>query len=522
MNTAQIHLGFSIPDGDPVAIPLRHTVITGQTQEAGKTTTLEALISRSETQALTFVTKRGEGSFAGARHIDPYFKEQTDWKYVAAILEASRGEKLKWERAWIIRASKGARTLADVQKNVRDALAKAKGTSESAYLCLDAYLEEVVPTIGQREWARTVDLQPGVNVMDLERLPDEMQHLVIRSSIDWMLKSAPSGSLVVVPEAWKFIPEGRGTPVKLAAESFIRQAAGLSNYLWLDTQDISGVDKRILKSCPVWLLGVQRESNEIKHTLDQIPKGIARPSPSDIATLQLGEFFACWHQHVVKVYVQPKWLDEATAKSIAQGKTSVRVAVATKPHRQNQSQEEEMSAAAEQKLDQLIESANALFRGQTALTGTIQELARLIESGVTAPRTSELTATAGGPAANNGHFDEEGLYQRFKSRLAQEAPALIKVLAISPEIEVTFERRTYEYDAGTAKGGAMKLIAEGFCDSPTNPSSAHSELKRLGYSVAKPTVYGWFDEFAKLGMLTKEGNGFQIAPGVKKSIKPRN
>ena len=118
-----------------------------------------------------------------------------------------------------------------------------------------------------------------------------------------------------------------------------------------------------------------------------------------------------------------------------------------------------MSAAAEQKLDQLIESANALFRGQTALTGTIQELARLIESGVTAPRTSELPAIAAGPAANNGHFDEEGLYQRFKSRLAQEAPALIKVLAISPEIQVTFERRTYEYDAGTAKKRANRILS---------------------------------------------------------------
>jgi hypothetical protein len=55
--------------GEPVEIPLRHMVVTGQTQEAGKTTTLEALIARSGVKAVAFVTKRGEGSFANARTI---------------------------------------------------------------------------------------------------------------------------------------------------------------------------------------------------------------------------------------------------------------------------------------------------------------------------------------------------------------------------------------------------------------------------------------------------------------------
>jgi hypothetical protein len=112
-----------------------------------------------------------------------------------------------------------------------------------------------------------------------------------------------------VPEAWKFIPQGRGTPVKLAAESFIRQAAGLGNYLWLDSQDIAGVEKIILKSVPVWMLGVQRESNEIKRTLAQIPAGIKKPKPAQIATLGLGQFFVCYGTHTIKVYVQPNHSD---------------------------------------------------------------------------------------------------------------------------------------------------------------------------------------------------------------------
>lgn len=313
-----IHLGFELGTGAPVEVPVRHMVITGQTQEAGKTTTLEALIARSGLRAVTFITKRGEGSFTGARRIGPYFQEQANWQFVASILEASRGEKMRFERAWIIRASKGANTLADVHRNVQLAMKTAKGMNADMYLCLDAYLEAVVPQISTVKWATTVDLQPGVNAMDLRHLNVEMQHLVIKSTIDWVLANE-DGTVVVVPEAWKFIPQGRGTPVKLAAEAYIRQAAGLRNYLWLDSQDIAGVDKLILKSVPLWALGVQRESNEIKRTLDQIPAGMKKPRADQIATQGLGQFFVCWGTHIIPTYVQPLWMTADEARAVALG-----------------------------------------------------------------------------------------------------------------------------------------------------------------------------------------------------------
>jgi hypothetical protein len=97
----------------------------------------------------------------------------------------------------------------------------------------------VVPEIEKIEWAHGVDLQEGVNAVDLTDLSLEMQHLVIRSTISWVL-NREKNTVVVIPEAWKFIPQGRGTPVKLAAESFIRQAAAMGNYLWLDSQDLGG------------------------------------------------------------------------------------------------------------------------------------------------------------------------------------------------------------------------------------------------------------------------------------------
>jgi hypothetical protein len=64
-----VHLGFEVGSGTPVVLPLRHLAVTGQTQEAGKTTTLEALIERSGCRAVAFATKRGEGSFRKSRTI---------------------------------------------------------------------------------------------------------------------------------------------------------------------------------------------------------------------------------------------------------------------------------------------------------------------------------------------------------------------------------------------------------------------------------------------------------------------
>jgi hypothetical protein len=52
-----VHLGFEVGTGNSDEIPLRNIAVTGQTQESGKTTTLEALISRAKVPALAFITK---------------------------------------------------------------------------------------------------------------------------------------------------------------------------------------------------------------------------------------------------------------------------------------------------------------------------------------------------------------------------------------------------------------------------------------------------------------------------------
>jgi hypothetical protein len=520
-----LRFGYEVGRGNgyPIDLPLKHLVITGQTQQAGKTTALEGLISRSRLCALTFVTKRGESSFRAARRIDPYFREQADWQFVASLLEASRGEKLKFERAWIIRASKGARSLADVQRNVRRAMDKAKGLSADVYLTLDAYLDVVVPQIATVRWAPGLALTPGVNVMDLTALTGEMQHLVIKSALDWVL-ARETDTVVVIPEAWKFIPQGRGTPVKLAAEAFIRQAAALGNYLWLDSQDIAGIDKIILKSVPVWLLGVQREANEIKRTLDNIPASIAKPSKADIATLTLGQFYACWDHHAFRTYAQPTWLSVTQAQAVACGEMSV--AVFPRPLMPHESRRDHVTPEEAARL----ERDNAQLRAENAeLRRRLEALEKgrddrsqdvsvrpVSRSTVPPPRagTPSGDRLAESPAPTNGQVDED-TYQAIKARLLAELPSepvMLQVLAARPELRVEIERHTITIDGDTLRGRLAQLLAEHFFDEAQTTGTVSGELTRRGFPNAASNVSRELGELAKLGFLTTSNKWWRAVP----------
>jgi hypothetical protein len=342
----RVLLGYEIGTGAPVEIPIAHVVVTGLTQQSGKTTTLKALISRSpDRSAVAFITKRSEGSFHGAHLIEPYFKEQADWQFVEALLEATMRQRMKFERGWIMRVTRGATSLRDVYRNLLiqlhgdDAWQKAQrgrknkkvgihpatGMNADIYLQLSAYFEILLPQLGTLQMkmrgAGDLQLRPGLNVMNLTEFTTEMQSLVIASTIDACYKM--NNVTVVIPESWEFLPQGRQTPVVRSAEAFVRKGAAAGNFLYLDSQDISGVSKVILKQCSVWILGNQREINEVEHTLAQLPLArAAKPKPEEIMHLGRGEFFVCFEDQTKKVYVCPQWLKPETAQMYASPRPS--------------------------------------------------------------------------------------------------------------------------------------------------------------------------------------------------------
>lgn len=497
-----VHLGYEVGTGSPVKIPLAHTFVTGQTQLSGKTTTLQALVERSGRRALAFVTKRGEE--LPGRRVPPYLPREGNqpihWRLVETILASALGARaLKYERVWIINAAKGAKSLADVRRNVDRLQAKAKGGNADVYMLIGEYLDLVLPEMAALGASDTLDLQPGLNVMDLTGHSEQLQSLVIRACLH-RINEWEKEILTVFPEAWQFAPRGRLTPASAEAVAMARKGAVLRNFLLCDSQDIAGVDTAIRQATSVWVLGVQRELNELKRTIDSIPAGIAKPKAADVATLELGQFYACWGRHAVKTYVQPAWMDADTARRIALGER--RPEVAPRPNLQAASNpvkpvlqtcttaakteavastEEPMSKAAEEKLDQVLDF---LKRGQAA-----------------PPASSPATPSTPGyvfPAS-----EEEALYQRFLTRLRRDLPtAGGPVTVIAPEkLRKDFQRDEVTRIVAAVKElpGLTKQVMK-LIEVATGAVSQRQIAERLG-RAAGGWIGGALKELSELGLV---------------------
>ena len=325
----KILLGYIVGTGMEVYLEDGQTVITGMTQLSGKTTALEALVTRGKVTAIAFLTKRGESGFRNQREIQPYFKEQKlgargprkhaliDWQYVSAILEAVMSEKMKLERSFIINACKGARSLEEVYKNIKEMKTKTRrGFDESVYTNLEAYFEIILPQIKKYNFATTLKLRKGFNVMNLIGMANEMQQLVIESVLSYVYEKLEN-TIVVIPEAHKFIPQGLKTPVKGTALRLIKEGAALGNFMWIDTQETTSTDKALLKQCSNWIMGYQQEKNEVKNVRENI--GRKKISDEDIMSLKLGHFIASLHQKIYHVYVLPAGIDPEMGRGVAMG-----------------------------------------------------------------------------------------------------------------------------------------------------------------------------------------------------------
>ena len=319
----KILLGFTVPKGEPVHIGLHHLAIFGMTQLSGKTTTLEALISRSGLRAIAFKTKRGESGFHSQNIIPPFYKTRSDWQYVEGLVGVALQEKVKYEpgmRSGIMKACQGAQDLKGIQKNAK-LLAQTSRTEfmKSVFERLVAYLDIVIPELEKWTFTTEISLNDGINVMDLTDMRLETQQLVIGSAIQYVF-DVLSNTVVIIPEAWEMMPETRMTPVKLVAEQFIRKGASVGNYLWIDSQDIGGVSKVPLRQCDNWIMGRMREAHEVERILKQL-LGIKIPK-EEIQTLPLGHFYAVIGDTVKKVYVLPIGVPEKDGQKVAMGKLS--------------------------------------------------------------------------------------------------------------------------------------------------------------------------------------------------------
>jgi len=581
--TASIHLGYVVGTGEPVEIPLRHTAVTGQTQESGKTTTLEGLISRSGLQAVAYVTKRGESSFHVMHPIAPYFQERADWEFVQSLLEAATNTKQDFKQSWIMRASEGAKTLGDVRANIQRFLhgvkapatvttqkrkrvvaekkdvwlqKPARGLNADVYYVLDKYLDNIMPQLAEMPYTTELELTDGLNVMDLRDYEFPLQALVIRSVTDF-IRERLEDTINIVPEAWKFAPKQRGSPVRLAAEEYVREAAAMKNFLWIDSQDLAGVADVLMRQVGVWLFGVQRAKHEIERALDHMPEGLParRPRPADIATLQKGQFYVCFGREMYKVYVQPAWMTAAHAEAIARGEEEVDSArdilkeydhehkeKAPKPISRNhrgvgvQSEPDGMPRAGED-VRNAGESRRSRVADQSAATDNPDKEEAMWKEKYEALKRDfdRMVEETGRQVLNRpqvvnprdvGKVDTnlEHIYAYVKKR-AESDPGILQTLAAHPEIRVKTERPVITVEAnGSLFGRICQLTAEGFFKQPQPTKVVTAEAIRRGWCAAKTPmmrVSEHLDKLAGMGFLTRETDGYQMVSGVKINVEEK-
>ena len=186
------------------------------------------------------------------------------------------------------------------------------------YTLLAAYLDKVLPTLetAKAKFSDTLKLEQGINIMDLTEwyVKEEVQMLVIRACMEEILKSY-NDTIIVLPEAWKLLPQARNTPVKLVFEKYIREGATNNNFLHIDAQDLGGVDKVPLRQVSIWIMGHMMQFDEVVRLLKQTI-GV-EIKPKEIQTLPLGHFIVAAGDKVTKIYVWPDGVPEDVARMVA-------------------------------------------------------------------------------------------------------------------------------------------------------------------------------------------------------------
>lgn len=536
-----IHIGFEIGTGRRIEIPLGHQVVTGQTQESGKTTTQEALIVRSGKRAVAFLTKRGEESFRIARTIPPYFQQEIGWQFVASVLEATLGERLKEQRSEIMKVCRPSagregswpmpKTLADVRTNVQIALTKAaRGWRESMLTQLDEYLLIVVPQIERLPYSNELVLTPGLNVMDLLDYTTEVQALVIRSVLKHLHKNEKD-VVCIVPECWKFIPQKHSSPVKDAAEAYVREGGVLKNYLWLDSQDIAGFSPEVKRQIKVWILGVQREKNEVQRTLDHIPGDIRKPKREDIMRLGKGQFFVSYGDELVRVYVQPAWMNsELHAQAIARGDEKVETArEILKEWDRKDAREKKQETAA-------VPDVQWVEQNLPAPIDLPPVVAVPLKDGVSGQAVEPAAATrqpSNGPEKKPPLVEyspggnplrvvevEESVYLAIVARLKADAPGLVRLLAEAPALEVSVKRPVVETTSATAFGKVCVLCGDGFLKTPRTVNDVRKEIiRRTSKDPSHAGISRELKRLAEMGILFYEEKSFVLNPAAKVTVK---
>lgn len=323
----QIVLGFEKDSGKSVAIGITHSVFAAITR-AGKSETVRAAVQRSENVRFLILDVKRPRDYADLGvQVPIYIEEKTEPLMLKRLLESQSHLALKFEFPELLKVCKKATTYPEILEQVNKGLeAKTHPIVKDKLLVLQHLLTRLVTELEQTPISEKLVLKNRVNVMDLADVSKEMQQLAVHSTLKELLKKHRD-VVVIADEFHRFAPQYGSNASKETVTDYIKEGGAKNLWLWVIDQTITGVDKQILKQCWVWVLGKQRELNEAKRTLDQIP---FRTSLTDkaIMRLKVGHFVVCTEDFAKITYIWLPDVPREMAERVSLGQLPVREVIA--------------------------------------------------------------------------------------------------------------------------------------------------------------------------------------------------
>jgi hypothetical protein len=322
------------------------------------------------------------------------------------------------------------------------------------------------------------------------------------------------------------------TPVKWVAQQFIRKGAAIGNYLWLDSQDIGGIDKTPLRQCDNWLMGRMKEAHEVERILKQL-LGV-KVGAEEIQTLPLGHFYAAIGNEVKKVYVLPVGVSEEVGREVALGKRSPESVRDSFLKRKMEVNEDlvwkekyeqlekqfadirtkiynELKAESDKRLEELKKQWNIEEYQKTIVA--LRELKDKLEKriGELETENANLQQRLESSEKITDVFSEliRGELQRlewepYRANLSSSTPSEISVATEQPVLTVSVQRKAVDLTDATTEGKIAIVYAEGKLPSDkwftttdvVNAFVSHgwSRDPRIGPTLDKMCSWGFFEK----------------------------
>lgn len=374
-----IKIGYDTEAEELFYADVTHTLFTGITRH-GKSEAMKALATEAEEEGysiLLFDVKSKRDYEDIGQEIPVYMKESTDPMTLKGLLEADADLSLNFQLSEIIQVCERGDDYEEVLEEVNRMMddEDTHPVTVNKLRVIRYLLQEMIEDMETVEISDSLELQDGINVMDLSDVADSVKQVAIAASVDEILDNHEK-VIVGVDEAHNFIPQQGKPPANEPIVDIIREGAASDIWVWLSDQTLTGVDKEPLKQVKMWLLGSQREKNEAKHVIEQIP-GRSKYSKNDVMTLEKGHFIVTVDDRSTMVYIQPVWMDDETALDIVGGE--IDMTEATKPDEDELEELEDALAEANSTISDLRQKLESRDKRIEDLESTIDKLNRQME-----------------------------------------------------------------------------------------------------------------------------------------------